>query len=343
VSTEAPPAGRGRELLHGGLKIAESVWFRLAVSLCLLGLVLVEVDWRAAVDQLDGDEWRSFLGAVALIDTAFFVGAIRWFLLLRGAGLRVPFGSAVRAYFIGMFSNNFLPTGFGGDATRALIVGRSRSRMTATFTSVFVDRLSSVACLILIGWIALTVDPGAIPASLKTGFAALTVLGLVAAALAALVLFGVVRRSRRLPPRMARMLSEGRRTLAAYVRQPALIGWALALGVAFQLLTVTATWVLATSIGVDDSFALLAVAAPIVLLATVLPVSIAGFGVREGSYVVLLGTAGVTHTDATLISLLTGVAIAAASLLGAVALVAPAGRREHPARKASPPPGQPQP
>jgi uncharacterized membrane protein YbhN (UPF0104 family) len=339
--TEAASAGRAQDLLRSSRRIAESVWFRLSVTVGLLGLVLVEVDWRAAVDQLNDDEWRWFLGAVALIDVAFLMGAVRWFRLLRGAGLEVPFGLALRAYFIGMFSNNFLPTGFGGDATRALIVGRSRSRMTAAFTSVLVDRLSSVACLILIGWIALAVDPGAIPGSLTTGFAAVTAFGAIACAIGTLALLGAARRSHRIPARLLRSLSEGRRTLAAYGRQPSLIGWALVLGVAFQLLTVTASWLLAQSIGADLPFALLAVAAPIVLLATVLPISIAGFGVREGSYVVLLGTVGVSHTDATLISLLTGVSIAAASLLGAVALIAPAGRRTAVPAPPCSPPGHP--
>jgi uncharacterized protein (TIRG00374 family) len=304
--------------------------------------VLVEVDWREALNQLNGDEWRWFLGAVALIDVAFFVGAIRWFRLLRGAELHMPFSLALRAYFIGMFTNNFLPTGFGGDATRAIIVGRSRSRMSAAFTSVLVDRLTSVVCLVLVGWIALALDPSAVPGSLVTGFAAFTAVGAVAVVVGTFASLRAPRWSSRIPPRLLRSLSEARRTLAAYTHQPALLAWVLVLGVAFQVLTVTASWLLAQSLGADVPFALLAVAAPMVLLATVVPISIAGFGVREGSYVLLLGAAGVSHTDATLISLLTGVSIAAASLLGAVALVVPAGRPTAASPVSSPPSGHPQ-
>jgi hypothetical protein len=50
---------------------------------------------------------------------------------------------------------------------------------------------------------------------------------------------------------------------------------------------------------------------------TLIPISIGGFGVREGSYVVLLGGASIGPTDATLISLLSVATLFLASLPGA--------------------------
>ena len=66
---------------------------------------------------------------------------------------------------------------------------------------------------------------------------------------------------------------------------------------------------------------LLAVVLAPVLIVSVLPISIGGFGVREGSYVVLLSYAGVNSTDAALLSLLTAAAFAIASLPGGLALI----------------------
>ena len=77
---------------------------------------------------------------------------------------------------------------------------------------------------------------------------------------------------------------------------------------------------IALSISLDVSFAVLGVTLPLVLVITV-PVSIGGFGVREGSYVLLLSYAGVSATDATLFSLLSAAAFALASLPGALALL----------------------
>lgn len=325
MTAETLEAEEGRAWQLRARRVAGSIWFRLAVTAGLLGVVLVEVDWHTAARHFTADDWPWLAGAVATLELAFLVGALRWFRLLRGAEIDIAPGETLRAYMIGMFSNNFLPTGFGGDATRAIIVGRARSQLSRAGTSVIADRVASVACLVVIGWIALAADPGAVPTSLILGFLAVSVAGTLGAVVVAWLLVAGARHplKDRLPRRVRASAREIRGTLAGYLRQPAVLTWTFLLGLVFQTLTVGATWLIARSLGIDLSFALLAVVAPVVLLATVLPISVAGFGVREGSYVVLLSAAGVSTTDATLLSLLTGASLAAASLVGAVALLLP--------------------
>ena len=74
-------------------------------------------------------------------------------------------------------------------------------------------------------------------------------------------------------------------------------------------------------LGLDLDLALIAVVVPLVLIATALPISIGGFGVREGSYVALLADVGVSAGDATLLSLLSAAAMAIASLPGGLVLL----------------------
>jgi hypothetical protein len=96
-----------------------------------------------------------------------------------------------------------------------------------------------------------------------------------------------------------------------------------ALGLLYQALIVLAAWTLARAIDLDLSYTLLLVVTPLVIVVTLMPISIAGFGVREGGYVALLAQAGVSSTDATLLSLLNVAALAIATLPGAVALLVP--------------------
>ncbi len=65
----------------------------------------------------------------------------------------------------------------------------------------------------------------------------------------------------------------------------------MVLGLGYQWLIVPSVWCAARTIGLELPYSLLAVTVPLVLVLTLLPVSVAGFGVREGGFAVLLGTA----------------------------------------------------
>ena len=99
------------------------------------------------------------------------------------------------------------------------------------------------------------------------------------------------------------------------------------MGLAFQALIALAAWLIARSIALGVPFAALLATLPVVLVLAAAPVSIGGLGVREGSYVLLLGQAGVGATDATLFSLMTAATFAIASLPGGLALLLHGERR----------------
>jgi uncharacterized membrane protein YbhN (UPF0104 family) len=224
-----------------------------------------------------------------------------------------------------MFANNFLPTGFGGDAARALVIAPAAPSTGRAVASVFVDRVTALACLVLLAWFAVAVEPDSVPGSLIGLLAFATALGLAGA----LALAFLARRShrathatflQRLIAPLALMWVEIRDR--GKLRSVALR--TTTLGLAYQATMVLASWVLARAIDLDLSFALLAVVTPLVILVTLFPISIAGLGVREGGYVTLLAEAGVSAPDATLLSLLTVAALAIATLPGAVGLLLPA-------------------
>jgi uncharacterized membrane protein YbhN (UPF0104 family) len=107
-------------------------------------------------------------------------------------------------------------------------------------------------------------------------------------------------------------------TVRVWMRSPRLIGGLVCLGVLYQVLALLALVLVAWTIGVELSFALAAVAAPIVIVATLMPISIGGLGVREGTFVLLLGEAGIGRAEATVVSLLSAavIVLAGAALMG---------------------------
>jgi len=121
----------------------------------------------------------------------------------------------------------------------------------------------------------------------------------------------------RLPVRAREWVVDARRTLLAALA-PRVLSLTVRVGLAVQAIVSLAVWLTARAIDLDVAFSVLvSILAPVLIIAAA-PVSIGGFGIREGSYAVLLGYAGVSATDATFLSVLGGLAFALASLPGAL-------------------------
>ena len=312
---------------------------RVLVSALLLGVVLAYANVGDIVDALRGGDWSWFVAAVALMALVAVVGAVRWRLLLEDAEIEVSTVQAVRTFAASLFLNNVLPTSFGGDATRAWLVGRESGRLLRAAAATAVDKATVLMCLFVVAWVAVGLDRGEVPSSLVRVLAWVT-LGVAAAiAVAALAAAGVRPVVRHLPQRLAAMIREAWATLRIWARSGRLIGWLLGLGLLYQGLAVLALVCVGKTVAVDLSFSLAAVTAAIVVVAMLVPVSIGGLGIREGGFVLLLGEAGVDGADATVVSLLS----AAAILLSSAAVVALTSAYDiHPrGTKARPAPRQP--
>jgi uncharacterized protein (TIRG00374 family) len=304
--------------LRRAITLLTSLPGRILISAALLAAVAFEIDWATLDSSLTGAGWGWFALGTVLIAAALVVGAVRWHLLLHGAELPTSPAETARAYWIGTFSNNFLPTGYGGDAVRAWLVGRSGKPLARAFTSVVVDRGVALAALFLLGWIGLAVAP-IDPGDLVTPFLIATVVGF---ALTVALLITLRRRGlgRFLPDLIRPSASEVVRTLRIYARDHTLQLETIVLSLVYQVISIASLWCLGEALGLGISPAILAVVAPLVLIATLVPISVAGFGVREGTYVLLLGQVDVSSGDATLLSLFSVVALAIASLPGGIAI-----------------------
>ena len=309
--------------------IATSLPGRIAISAGLLAVVALSIDWGDVSDQLSEASWGLFALGTLLLVGNLMLAAVRWQILLNGAGLHPLLRVSLRAYWIGLFANNLLPTGFGGDAVRAWIVASKGAPLARALTSVLVDRATAFSVLIPVAWLGVLVGGGAIPGSLVGLLAFVT----AATAVGALVAIGVLRRrglGRFLPSALRPWAAMVAGTLRRYGSERERVVEVVILAILFQLLIIGATWVLSEALALDLSPELIAVVLPLVLFATVMPISIAGFGVREGAFVALLGEAGVSSADAVLLSLATVASLALASLPGGVLLMVRQERIESP-------------
>ncbi|MCS7168319.1 MAG: lysylphosphatidylglycerol synthase transmembrane domain-containing protein [Gemmatales bacterium] len=296
--SEAPVSSRGRSWR----------WcLRLGVTVVLLGLLLRGGRTNEVVQRLVGVAWVPLILACGLYAVAQVLSSYRWQWLAQSLGLRVNVGRLVQLYFVGMFFNLFLPTSMGGDVVRSWLLTRLQVGTTfgRAFASVISERLNGLVALLLLGCGASLMVADVLPAW-QIGL----IWGLGLGGIAGLGLLPVLGRRWAWFRGWAQALSltTERRT----------IWWrALALSFVVQALSVLQVMCVAWALNLPSSWQYLVVAVPITTVVSLVPVSVAGLGLRETSLVLLLAPAGWTTAQSMALGLGWFLMQALTSLVGA--------------------------
>ncbi|HZP85912.1 MAG TPA: lysylphosphatidylglycerol synthase domain-containing protein, partial [Burkholderiales bacterium] len=142
---------------------------------------------------------------------------------------------------------------------------------------------------------------------------------ILAGALALAVLLAVTRFRRWLEPwRVTRVLVKLSSAAQQVFWRPGTLVWIVALTIGSYALASLVVHLLARGLGVDLPLGEALLLVPLVTLVSVLPISIAGWGVRESAMVVALGLIGVPAAAAFSLSVLYGLVIMATGIPGGV-------------------------
>ena len=300
----------GRRGVPRGLLIAA----KIMVSVALLAAVVAASDLGTVGTLLVRLDPGHALLAVVLLAGIALVSGLRWWLVGRAIGAPLPLQDCLSLMFVGTFFTQVLPTSIGGDAVRILLAGRRGLPYGRAFSGVMLERASGLLALVLMVaggtlWLGARIDPPLLRFALLASLPAL---------LAALGLLCALD-SLPLPARLAglarpflALAADARRVVLAPLVSLAL----LLLSAAAQLCTVAVVWVLAQGLGLPLTFVDSLALVPAIVLITFFPLSVAGWGVREGAAVVLLGLAGLAADAALAVSVLLGLGSLAAGLPG---------------------------
>ena len=306
------------------LKSALSFAAKAAVSVVILYLALRSVDFATLQDRLRNLHIGWYAVALALMTVQMFLTALRWRAIAIACGAPLGAGRAFVYSLIGAFFSQTLPSTVGGDAARIVLLSKDTGRWKGATYSVLVDRGAGLTWLALLVFACLPWSLAVI--SNPIGHWTLTLVGLAGLAIIpGLMLARLV--GRRIASRWAvvRHLHEAA-DIACRCIVSRVPGVTVATStIAVHLITVLAVWAIARS--VDSSLPLgtaLLLVPPVILIAAV-PVSIAGWGVREGAMVTAFTYAGLPASDGLLVSLAFGIC---AFLLGAAGGVLWLARRQ---------------
>lgn len=293
---------------------------KATISLLLLYLSLRSVDLGSVGGRLANLSPGWIALALVLLAAQIFLVSLRWREIARACGTTISYTSSVQINFVASFFNQVLPSTVGGDAVRIWLLGRKGGGWASAAYSVLIDRVIGVLMLAVIVLLSL-------PWSLEliSDPLARTVLVLIGASavfgFAVFLAFGFLpqRYEHWAPLRHLAHASRVALTLSRDWRDATLV---TVCSLAIHLLTVTVAWCCLKAFAAPAGFTVALVLMPPVLLIVTMPISIAGWGVRETSMVVAFAYAGLSQTDGLTLSILYGASTFAVGAIGGVVWIA---------------------
>lgn len=286
--------------------------YKLAITIGLFALIAYFIDL--------GETWQVMsqaslpLLALALlaqtISTLF--AAYRWGLIMQRLGYDRSNSFYLRIYFIGSFFNQALPSSIGGDAVRILEVGRSGYKKRHVFAGVFIDRAIGVFGLLVLNLGAILVFQDYLPTWLNRLVMLISLAGILAFLAMIVLRYLDTIEDLFLLKHLHALSSQAHRL---YIN-PLTLGGHTLLSLGSHLFSILAVFIIARSLGMELDFELFLVAMPPVFLLTFIPISLAGWGIREGAMVGIFMLVGVDKDHILAVSILYGLILIISSLPG---------------------------
>jgi glycosyltransferase 2 family protein len=309
------------------MRKALSLVIKAAVSGLLLYFSLRVVDIgsvKARLDHIDAG-WLA-LGLLVLA-IQLCVLALRWLLIAIPCGATMTALRALRYTAIAGFFNQTLPSSVGGDAMRIWLLAKQANWRAAAY-SVLIDRVIGIVALaslviVCLPWtLHLVRNP--------VGRGALLFIGIGTIAAGALFI-GLAWERLHILQRWAptRHLAAAAGVAATILRSPRVVAPIAGLSILIHLLTALAAWCVARAVGANLPLLDALYLVPPVVLVTIVPISIAGWGVREGAMVAAFAYVGLARGDGLIVSLLFGAGYLILGIAGGLLWILTSERLDH--------------
>jgi len=296
----------------------------VSVGLLLFLFKRIPLDQFATAVRGVRGEW--LIAAGGLLFASNLLGAWQWNRLLHVVDIRIPFWKVCAYYHVGLFFNNFLPAGIGGDIARVADSARHGSTKTAALSAVMMDRLIGTVAIASLAMVT------TLPA-IDRFHLTLVYLALVGFFALSVTLMWAIFHPALLPAcerLLARVglgslsphLDDLAVRLAGFRARRGLFAGMFAIAVLTQISRVGVHALVAKGLGLSIPLVYFFLFVPLLAVIVSMPISFNGIGVREGAGIVLFGLVGVDRAAAFSQQFLTYLVMVAVSLLGGLVFLA---------------------
>jgi uncharacterized membrane protein YbhN (UPF0104 family) len=307
---------------------------KLLITVVMVTVVAVSISFDKLLSTLSQISPITALLVIIGYTLGQLMSSVKWWTIARSGGISVPFSTALKAYFIGMFVNCFgsgLGT-VGGDVARGILISNGLPKKTEGIAAVVADRIHGLTVLSIIALVTSQIClSDRVP-----GWLLLSLLTLIVGFISAWILGPAILRR---IPSSNKFATKLRQVAAIFPRGTGVLAIITIISVVFHCTQILLHAVMAHAVGATIPLATLFVVIPLVNIASSLPISWNGLGVRENSYIYFLTAAPalVTVEQATALGALWLLAVTATSAIGGIValvsgdlkLLKPVAKTEH--------------
>ncbi|MFA6192026.1 MAG: lysylphosphatidylglycerol synthase transmembrane domain-containing protein [Sulfurimonas sp.] len=285
---------------------------KLIITIVMFYFLFQYVNFENLINILAKSHGGTIAIALLFQVASTFIAAYRWRLIMRLLVFKESVSYYVQSYFKGSFFNQVLPSSIGGDAVRIIDLTQKGYDKKDAFYGIFVDRVVGLVGLLVLNLLATTLFWGAFDNDFSLLIIFIAISGISGFAL----LFQLEKITFLANYKFLNLFHRLAKRLNTLYADRTLLLKHIAISVVVHLFSVLTIYALAWSIDFHMPFQIFLIAVPPVFLLTIVPISLAGWGIREGAMVGIFMLIGADQTKVLAMSILYGLLLIISALPG---------------------------
>ena len=286
---------------------------KLIITIAIFYFLFKEIDFIEFSKIIFNSHGGWILVAFLMQLTSTYLAAYRWFKISQLLVFKEKLSFYVQSYFKGTFFNQVLPSSIGGDAVRIIDLTRKKYEKKEAFYGVFVDRVVGLVGLLVLNLLATLIFFGTFDNDFSFLIIFITLGGIISFSL----LFQLHRLTFLADIKFLNLFVRLANRLNSLYASRSLLLKHISISVVVHLFSVLTMYGLSLALGLELSFQTLLIAVPPVFLLTIVPISLAGWGVREGAMIGIFMLIGADQTKVLAMSILYGLLLILSAVPGA--------------------------
>ncbi len=285
---------------------------KLVVTLGIFIVLALYIDFSSVFLAISNANHIYLFLALIFQFMSTLLASYRWYFIMQIIDFKEDFGFYFKSYFKGSFFNQLLPSNIGGDAIRILNLKEAGYGLKEASYGVLIDRVLGIKALLILNIFANIASPELLPQSIYNLINMVCGAGILG--ILFLILFHRNKLLASLP--VIKLLSELSLKFYKIFRETKNFIKQMSYSLAVHVFSILSLFSISLAVGLGIDFATFLVIIPVVILFMAIPLSLAGWGIREGAMVGLFALVGAQKELVLSVSLVYGIVVIVSILPG---------------------------